>query len=1135
MKFINSLRSMLCLCLIVLFLTATGRSQTTTAGSFRGTVTDQSGAVLPAVKLEIRHTATGLTREAITDEKGFYLIPSVSPGIYDFTITYQGFQTLTSQGARLQVNQNATIDFTLKPGAVAEQITVTAETPLLNATDATIGTVVEREKIVQLPLNGRQYTRLILLTPGAAPQNSGQQKNFEVAADLGAVSPSVNGQSNTHNNFTIDGVENNELFFNFPAISPPPDAIEEFKVQSNMSSGAFGRAPGANVNVETRRGTNEIHGTLWEFLRNDALDASNFFANAAGSKKPPFRFNQFGAVAGGPLLKDKAWAFGYYEGLRKSIGSTLFGTVPTPAQIGGDLSGFPQIFDPETTRLVGVDARGNAIFTRDPFPNNIIPSNRLDPIIQQIARKFYPAPNLSARLGQPNFLNTEARSTDIDSFGVRADAVLPKDTRFFTRFSFVDAKRSEPNPIPDTPIEVLSNHRQAVIGLNRTFGPTTVVDVRLQYLRTTSGRFRRSDPSFLKSSGVLAVFPAPDGQPQFLPQFAIDRFTAIPPGKYVPIGPFNNWEFTGSATKVAGNHTISVGGNFMYTDALDDDNYADAAFRGEETADPQKLASTGSGLASYLLGIPANARRESGVTQLVLHGKYFGVFIDEQWKVTPKLNLTFALRYDYSEPKKDRYNRQCALDLFASKPGALRPGADPGQTGSYAIDGFSTWLCAQGYEEKVKVPIESQITTIPKGAVKPDKNNFSPRASLAYRLTSKTVVRTGFGLFYEFNQSDFQNPQSIMGQWPFGQPSGLSTGSNQPTVNNPTPQFTLLKGIFPPFQPITHIPSDPGFAMFPQNRTPYVAEWNLGVEHSLDNDWLVSGTYVGTKGTHIPAIFRANEATTPGPGPIAPRRPLPQHAGGLRLLANWTNTSYHAGQLKVEKRFSRGLSFLLSYTYGKSIDIVSGSNSVGAEGQGTPIHLYNVNRNRGVSSHDLTHNFVFSSVYDLPFGEGKALGNGTNWVSRRLASGWQITGILSLHNGFPFGIVTGDVANIGGSTQRPQLVGELLPSTFKQTREKWFDTAALVEVPFTLGNLGKNVLREDGFQNFDFGVIKRTNFNERMALEFRAEFFNFFNHTNFDAPTTNFRSGSFGGVFATKLPADLGGNRVIQFGLKFIF
>src|SRR6266568_5580133 len=385
----------------------------TVNGSFRGKVADPSGGVIPEATVKMTDTGKSLSRETKTDASGYYEFLDVAPSTYEFAISFAGFETLTDSGVVLLTNQNAVLDFNLHPGTVTEKLSVTAQAPLINTTNSTVGTVVDHRQTVELPLNGRQFTQMILLTPGAAAHGSDQHNTFEVSTDVGGISPAVNGVRPDMNNFTVDGVENNELFFNFVAISPPPDAIQEFNVQSYITNGAYGRAPGANVSIATRSGTNQFHADAWEFLRNDVLDSRNFFA----ADRSPFRQNQFGVTAGGPIRKDKIWAFGWYEGLRKSLGSVNLAVVPTPAELGGDLSALPeQIYNPYTTRQAGVDAQGNPVFVRAPFQGNQILSGMINPTSLALAQHFYPAPNLVAAPGSPNFINTEPSSTNQDQW-----------------------------------------------------------------------------------------------------------------------------------------------------------------------------------------------------------------------------------------------------------------------------------------------------------------------------------------------------------------------------------------------------------------------------------------------------------------------------------------------------------------------------------------------------------------------------------------------------------------------------------------------------------------------------------------------------------------------------------------------
>ena len=451
----------------------------TVNGSFSGSVLDQAGATIPEAAVKITNPATGQTQETKTSSAGSYVLPNVAPGVYNFTVSSPGFSNLTSAGVTLLVNQNTTLDFHLKPGTVNENVTVTGQTVLADTVDSTIGTVVDSQQAAQLPLNGRQFTQLTLLTPGASPQSTGQQAFFEVKSDYGGISPAVNGARAEMNNFTIDGVQNNELFFNFAAISPPPDAIGEFKIQTAISSGAFGRAAGANINLVTKSGTNELHGAAWEFLRNTDLNARNYFAPTRGT----FHQNQFGGALGGPILRDKVWGFGWYEGFRKVLSTNSYSEIPTAAQIAGDLSGFQPIFNPFTTMQTGVDSSGNPIFSSQPFPNNQIPADLLNPAAVALIQQLYPAaPNNNTAQG--NYLNTEPTVTNSNQYAIRLDAATGSKATFFGRFTNDATRRTDPTTLPNFPYNQNQVGMQAVAGSTYSFNPETVLELRAQFLRT---------------------------------------------------------------------------------------------------------------------------------------------------------------------------------------------------------------------------------------------------------------------------------------------------------------------------------------------------------------------------------------------------------------------------------------------------------------------------------------------------------------------------------------------------------------------------------------------------------------------------------------------------------------------------
>jgi hypothetical protein len=1084
----------------------------TTNGSFRGTVLDMTGAAVPGARVQVTNTGTGVSLEAVTNGTGQYVVPSVPPGVYNIRLSLQGFETLESQGVTLLVNQNATLDFTMKPGSISQEVTVSGQAPLANTTDSTVGTVIGTEAIVDLPLNGRQFTQLTLLTPGAAPQGSGQQGFFEIHSDLGAISPAVNGARPEMNNFTIDGVEDNELFFDFAAINPPPDALREFNVQTNMTSGQYGRAAGANVNIVTQSGTNQFHGAAWEFLRNTDLDARNFFNPTVSI----FHQNQFGGSVGGPVWKNKIWGFGWYEGFRKTLGSTILELVPTSAQLSGNLSGLAQqIYNPFSTQQTGTDSQGNPIFTRTPFPNNQIPASLLNPTAIAVAKLIYPQPNYVG--SGVNYLDSEPVKTNTNQYGIRIDASLGANTNLFGRYSQDTGTRVLPSGIPMSPTDQTGLSRQQVLGLTHTFGPSAVLELRAQFLRTAIGLLGFFPPtSFLESTGLLNDWPAQSGLRPVLPSFSISDAASVPgTPQSLPGDPINNWEYSGTFTKVQGKHTIAAGASLVHTWVLDNCTYASATFNNLPTSDPQNSSSTGSGLASFLLGVPSAATDLRGTAELRLHGNYYGAFVDDVWKATPNLTVNLAVRYDYASPLVDSYGRQGTLDYKDSTPTQTIFLLD--QSAKPAVDLANS---------------PAIIKRVPDGLFEPDRKDWAPRLGLAYRVTNNTAIRSGYGIYYDFNQSNVQDTQDIMGQWPFGFPDITPPNLNQPTTASPTPTNILGTGVFPPFVASSTPPANGGFAAARDNRRPYVQVWNIGIEQTLGNSWLISATYLGSKGTHLVLTPVLNVAPVPGPGNPQASAALPQF-GPFEVTGDWGNSSYNSAQLKVQHRFSSGLNFLAAYTWSKSIDYQSAAHGSAQPGEGIQNGL-DFRADRGVSDFDLPQNFVFSGIYELPFGEGKRFYIAQKQLNRYLLSGWKIDGILTLHSGFPFNLyVPYDNANTGGSTlgstERPSLIGQLNPSGFQRSLSEWFNTSAVTVIPYTYGNLGRNVLRQDSVKNLDFSVAKDFLVTEHQRLEFRAEFFNLFNHPNFGAPDGNYSDPTFGQVLSASNP------RFIQFGLKYVF
>jgi hypothetical protein len=742
------------------------------------------------------------------------VVTNLPPGVYDFTVAYTGFATVENRGVTLLVDQVATLDFSLKPGATKQEVSITAQAPLVNFTNATVGEVVGSQEVVQLPLNGRQFTQLILLTPGASPMGTGQQSFFDFRSDLGAISPAVNGMRAEQNNFTIDGVENNELFFGFVAVNPPPDAIQEFKVQTDISSGEYGRGAGANVNVVTKSGTNEWHGDAWEFLRNTSLNARNFFNTDVSA----FHQNQFGGTLGGPIRKNKVWGFGWYEGFRKTLGETSLAQVPTAAQLSGDLSAFAPIFNPFSTTQTGTDAQGNPIFTRQPFTGNQISSSLLDPTSLAVAKLLYPAPNYVGQSGI-NYLNTQSGVTYDNQVGVRVDAALTQSTNVFGRFTWDKGDRMLPSNLPEAAVYTVGHDVQQVLGLTHIFNPTTVLDLHAQFLRTYLARdvTPPTSASFLQTNGITQDWPPNTGLPPLFPSASISDITGLSATSLSPAGaPINHWQYSGSLSKIAGSHTINAGASLIHTWVLDNCTYASGSFDSVPTSDPQNPTTTGSGLASFLLGVPSAATRWAGSAIMTYKGNYYGAYLDDVWKVTPKLTVTLAVRYDYVTPFVETEGRASGLDFEKSTPTK------------------TVWFLQRGAHPTLVNLAQSPITIEPVDSIFfPQRKDWSPRIGTAYRLGDNFVIRSGFGIFYDFGQAISLNTQEIMGQWPFGFADATPGDLNLPTSSHPTPQHIFGVNVFPPFVP--PLVPDPGIGNsdYRNQPYPYVEEWNLMLDKNL--------------------------------------------------------------------------------------------------------------------------------------------------------------------------------------------------------------------------------------------------------------------------------------------------------------
>jgi hypothetical protein len=1101
-----SIRRLSGLILVALNFVAAISAQTTNGG-INGTVTDPSGAAVANVQIQVKNQDTGEQRSATSLENGTYVIPQLPPGRYTVTVEKQGFAKESRPDVQLLVNQSATLDFKLSVASISETVEVTGAPPALNTTNATLGDVIDHQQAVDLPLNGRQFTQLTLLSPGAAPQESGQQGSFTVKLGEGAISPSVNGQRGQQNNFTMDGVLNNAIYTDTWAISPPPDALQEFNVQSHMTDAQFSISSGANINIVTRSGTNQFHGDLWEFFRNDVLDARNFF----DATKPPYRQNQYGVTFGGPIVfphfngRNNTWFEAYWEGFRSVQNLNNFASVPTAAMRNGDFSGLlgsqigsdglgrpiytNEIYDPATSRT---DPTNAANIIRDPFPGNTIPASRLNPTSLLMLKQYYPLPNLNVAANVlPNYQWAGANTTSSDQTGIRIDHRFGDNDTFFGRYNRSDQSYIYPDSLP-TYNKSLVNYAQTVaLGYTHLFSATTIMNVHYGWTNTNFGNFDQpAGQSFLSATNFDQLAPAKNGL-ALGPQIGISNgFTGVNQFA-IPLGPQYNNDGHVDLSMVRGSHTIGVGAMVYHIHSFDDGWGMSPNFTQNATSQGGLTNNSGNGAASFMLGLPDNISGFLGNTSADERGWWYGGYVQDQWQVSKRLTVTYGLRYDLVQPPS---------------------------YGSKVVSGLNV-LTGEFLVSKPAPPLYTQAN-VRSTYYDPQYNGWEPRFGIAYRAGPATVIRSAFAMFDDHNNTLVQEAQDPRISWPAGVGISLvDLNRAQPTTYfNNLPTYSSF---FNPLQPYVDFGADN------RNKIPYAMEYNFGIEQQFARSFVLNLDYVGSVGRHLFIQPTANTALTPAPGAVLPREPYPAYGGSFAFDENVGNSSYNALQVKLQKMMSFGLNFMASYTWSKSLDIQS-------EGQSGSIEtIYDLRRDWGPSDFNRTQIFVLNTIYQLPFGTGKAHLANANGFVRNLFGNWNVAAIVTLDSGQPFSIQSGgDPANVGGGSQRAEVVGNPTAG-FSQGVQAWFNTAAFsLPAPYTFGNEGRNNMTGPPFKNVDFSAYKDFLLTERVRLQFRSEFFNVFNHPSFGLPDNTVTDASFGVITSTANP---NANREIQFALKLMF
>ena len=1073
-------------------------------------VTDPSGAVVVGAAVTARQTETGLSRETITDRSGSYVLLELPVGHYHLQVEAKGFQEYLQDGITLNVDETAAVSARLALGSEKQQVLVRADAELIEPTVTSMGKVVEQQELEDLPLNGRNFSQLGLLQPGVVPltpgiaEAGGSLRNGQAYA--------VNGQRPESNNFLIDGANNFNGVDGGFVLKPPVDAIAEFRIITHSANAEFGNALGSTTNLITRSGTNQVHGTLWEFFRNDALDANDYFALTT----EPLKQNQFGGTVGGPIRKDKTFFFAFYEGFRNRQGETELTTVPSAAERSGNFAelcpeGFTAGFcNNPNNQLFNV-------FANAPYPNNQIPQGQINSVSQTLL-SFFPLPNDGANL----FSATQTLSNNTDQFGIKVDHYLSaRDTLnfryMFDQLSQVDPLSPGGATVPGFPVGENQRAQSFVAQDTHTFSPTVVGVARLSFLRNKF-LFGEHEDHQLPSSLGFQYTPSLDiaAGPPFI---QISGYSDV--GDPIT-GPRNTYEdvfdYSASLSWVHGKHELKFGGGYQHQGI---NMLQGIATNGFFVFEPFPITDA---FASFLTGQPVVFLQGIGSFSRGIRGGNANAYVQDTFKVTSLFTINAGLRYELPEPFSEIHNR---LSLFEpGKQSLLMPNAPTGLL--YPGD-----------------------PGVPAGLIPTDMKAFAPRFGIAWDPDShgNLLITSSYGMFYE----PYYTGQGGPLQAPISAPPFLGT-----------PQISLPDFADPfngnPAMPGTFSPDLTNLTLSPTLTLPYTQDWDLNLQRSFGSDWLFEIGYVGTKGTHLPRFIEANPAVfVPGyvnGQPISNSSNADQRRlySGCTLadspsackfsstgeIAGIANSAYNALESSLRKRLGHGLSFLLSYTWSKDIDDVSSLNITGSAA--TPVagendlaqDPFNLAAERGLSLFDARNRFVGSYEWALPFWN-----HGQNWYQSALG-GWQLNGIATLMSGTPFTVFdSNDVAAQGSapeitgfSPQRPNLIGN--PNHGPRSVSTWLNASAYqrldpVANAGQFGTEGRNVNIGPGYADWDFAALKNFRAGESKQIQFRSELFDILNRTNFRLPDCDISSPTFNHILEAESP------RQVQFALKFVY
>lgn len=1071
------LKRLLFLCLLV----PVSMSAQVDTSSIVGALHDPTGAVISSANITITDQDTNTSTVVHANSEGNFTSPPLRVGTYAVMVEAAGFQSQTRTGITLQVQDRRRVDFTMTVGQVSQNVTVTDQAAVIETDKSSLGQVISSGTMTDLPLNGRDYLQLATLSTGVIATSTGTNGNSGGSSTGGQNSFAANGARGTMNNFLLDGIDNNSNDDGGLILRTSVDAIQEFKIQTNSFSAEFGRGGGAAINAVTKSGSNAYHGGVFEFFRNSALDARGYFEDPA-VKKPSYQQNQFGATLGGPILRNKLFWFGDYQGTIIRNPMTYVSSVPDAAQRAGDFSGPGNaiIYDPSTYNPV--------TNTRTPFANNIVTG--IDPLAQGIIN-LYPLPNQPGKL-KNNYVISPVENDRIDQGDFRGDYHISQGDQLFFRWSMSGRTDQRPAPLPGIASGggsstglASENTMGAALGETHIFNSTTVNEFRMGFNHVAINRGVPAGGNIQPPANLL-VPGVPTTSASGLTLFAPTGYRRVgAPGFAPTIISSSERELTDVVNLVRGRHTIAMGAEMRWSQF----NILQVpapngrfTFTGQFTQNPSD-GTGGNALADELLGIPTNS---TITTVFKLHNRQYtpSAFIQDDYKASSKLTLNLGVRYDYFSPIVEKNNRQSNFDYAT------------GQLIVAGVNGASRSLVA------------------------PDHLNFVPRVGFAYNLFRETVISSAYGMFFSGQEIRTAAPLQLAYNAPFYYQSDF-------TSDGITPQLTVSGG-FPLFSQANSI--DPAVTSVDSRlKTPYYQEWNLQVQQGLPSEISVSLAYAGSKGTHLQSLTDQNQVKTPGPGDVQSRRPYPNF-GPFSSIQNRGNSTYHSAQLKVEKRYSHGLSFLSSFTWSKTIN----DQPEICCAQPFPQDSYNVSAEKGLADFDQRYRWVTSFDYELPFGKGRKF-SGDSRLLDLAFGGWHVGGIYTLTSGFPFSPLLGyDPSNTGDQgLVRPDQIGNGNLPRGQRKPDLWFDpTAFALPAPYTYGNAGRNILVGPGVNTFDGSLRKVFPLGEKKNLQFRAEFFNLMNHPNFAQPDPYIDDGPGATGVITDVAIPM---RQIQFGLKYDF